>query len=44
MYTNNNQFILDLDGNYRTIDNMPLPLVSTNGFRNPKGAHLIRGR
>jgi hypothetical protein len=44
MNTNNNQFNIDLDGNYRTIDNFPAPLVSTNGFRNSQGAHLLRGR
>jgi hypothetical protein len=44
MNTNLNQFNIDIDGTYRTIDNLPLPLVSTNGFRNPKKPHLIRGR
>jgi hypothetical protein len=44
MTTTVNQFNIDLDGTYRTIDIFPAPLVSTNSFRNSKGAHLLRGR
>lgn|GEM_PF-1664580 len=44
MNTSPGQFSIDLDGSYRSIDKMPAPLLSTNGFRSCKGAHLIRGR
>ncbi|MGM0598889.1 MAG: hypothetical protein ACQETH_03620 [Candidatus Rifleibacteriota bacterium] len=44
MNTTLNQFNIDIDGSYRTIDNLPAPLVSTNGFHNSKKPHLLRGR
>jgi hypothetical protein len=44
MNTTKTQFSLDIDGTYRSIDNMSQPLVSTNNLRHSTGAHLLRGR
>lgn len=44
MNNTTSQFTIGTDGTYITIDNIPAPLLSSSGFRNSNGAHLLRGR
>ena len=44
MNTNQKQFVLDVYGNYSTIDKDLIPLIANNSFRSNQGANLLRGR